>query len=439
MARRRALVSSAPPSAPPRRGRRRRVLRYERPFAHTLASNGERSRRPRSPPTAAARRYGLRHARRRRSSPAALPSTCCAPSASCTTAPRVAVRAARTRQLPEPPPTDDRDARAALDPSVLADVQATDLFSRHTDDAPSHAALALAGAPPPSTSASGRTARRTVAAVGGLPLSAPRRRVASVLLQMPFTLPFDSRLRVLRRWLSADREARLASILMGQPHNLITVRQRPPTARRARHSRPWLAAALAAARAVPRAGQPRGGWHRRGRCQGVLGRRAQGGLRPRARPLPPGGGRHLYPSPATERGRTYALYEFLGAILAKVLYEGPSRAAARPLLRLQAPGRTNTVADLRRSMPRSSTRSCSQEVRRRPRRPHAHFRDRAVRRRHPPRERAPSPSPRGDAIAVTAANRLEYVALVSHYRLTHSCVAHASTCCVASRVVPAAW
>lgn len=62
---------------------------------------------------------------------------------------------------------------------------------------------------------------------GGLPLSElpEARRVASVLLRMPYTIPFDSRLRVLRRWLSDDREERYASIMMGQTPFLITVRR----------------------------------------------------------------------------------------------------------------------------------------------------------------------------------------------------------------------
>ena len=62
---------------------------------------------------------------------------------------------------------------------------------------------------------------------GGLPLSElpEARRVASVLLRMPFTLPFEARLKVLRRWLSDDREERLSQMVFGQPPNVITVRR----------------------------------------------------------------------------------------------------------------------------------------------------------------------------------------------------------------------
>ena len=51
------------------------------------------------------------------------------------------------------------------------------------------------------------------------------RRVASLLLSMPFTLPFDSRLRILRRWLNQSREVLLAERIMGPPPNTITVRR----------------------------------------------------------------------------------------------------------------------------------------------------------------------------------------------------------------------
>jgi hypothetical protein len=62
---------------------------------------------------------------------------------------------------------------------------------------------------------------------GGLPLSElpEARRVASVLLRMPYTIPFDSRLRVLRRWLNDDREEREGMMLMGQLPFMITVRR----------------------------------------------------------------------------------------------------------------------------------------------------------------------------------------------------------------------
>ena len=46
-----------------------------------------------------------------------------------------------------------------------------------------------------------------------------------MLLSMPFTLPFDSRLRILRRWLNQSREVLLAERIMGPPPNTITVRR----------------------------------------------------------------------------------------------------------------------------------------------------------------------------------------------------------------------
>ena len=46
-----------------------------------------------------------------------------------------------------------------------------------------------------------------------------------MLLSMPFTLPFDSRLRILRRWLNQSREVLLAERMMGPPPNTITVRR----------------------------------------------------------------------------------------------------------------------------------------------------------------------------------------------------------------------
>jgi hypothetical protein len=62
---------------------------------------------------------------------------------------------------------------------------------------------------------------------GGLPLSEmpEARRVASLLLRMPFTLTFDSRLRVLRRWLSAERDERRDAMLLFQTPHVITVRR----------------------------------------------------------------------------------------------------------------------------------------------------------------------------------------------------------------------
>ena len=140
----------------------------------------------------------------------------------------------------------------------------------------------------------------------------------------------------------------------------------------------------------------------------------------------------------------YALYEFLGAILAKALYEGIlveipfAHFFVSKLL-----GRTNTVAD----MPsldatlfenlmfvkkyegdlEALTLTFAIEQ----------FVDDQL---AAPLRRQVALKPRGEALAVTPANRLEYVALVSHYRLNTQLRRPCDHLLRGfSEVVPAAW
>lgn len=133
----------------------------------------------------------------------------------------------------------------------------------------------------------------------------------------------------------------------------------------------------------------------------------------------------LYPNPAAPLRvpDAYALYEFLGAILAKTLYEGILvELPLAPFFVSRLLVRTNTVADmpsldraLYDSLMYVKRRASDEELL-----PLTlsfaveQFTDEAL-----PRgaRRQVALKPGGADIAVTAANRLEYVFLISHYRL----------------------
>jgi len=132
----------------------------------------------------------------------------------------------------------------------------------------------------------------------------------------------------------------------------------------------------------------------------------------------------LYPNPAAPLRveSAWGLYEFLGAVLAKTLYEGILvELPLAPFFVSKLLGRTNTVADLP-SMDQALydslmyvrnyeggdlealTLSFAVEQ----------FVDETL----PPEKRRQVPlKPNGENVPVTAANRLEYVFLVAHYRL----------------------
>lgn len=251
------------------------------------------------------------------------------------------------------------------------------------------------------------------------------KRVASLLLRMPFTLGFEQRLRVLRRWLASDREERLESMLFGEVPHMITVRREH-----------MLTDAHAALRGFGR--QLRSPLRVRflglddleeaGVGEGVakefLVDVLKAGFDPALGLFVSTSDGYLYPNPAAPLrvADAFALYEFLGAILAKTLYENILiELPLAPFFVSKLLGRTNTVADLP-SMDRalydslmfvkryekddleSLTLSFALEQ----------FADETL---PPEKRRQVSLRPDGANVAVTAANRLEYVFLVAHYRL----------------------
>merc|ERR1719421_574212 len=266
---------------------------------------------------------------------------------------------------------------------------------------------------------------------------------------MPFTLAFEQRLRVLRRWLHADREERLSAMLIGQTPHTITVRREH-----------LLADAHAALRGFGL--QLRSPLRVRflglddmeeaGVGEGVakefLVDVLKAGFDPSLGLFAATPDGTLYPNPAAPLRvpDAYALYEFLGAVLAKTLYEGI--LVELPLASFfvsKLLGRTNTVADLP-SMDRalydslmfvkrynsaddleSLTLSFAVEQ----------FTDESL---PPSYRRTVALKPGGADVPVTLANRLEYVFLVSHFRLNTQmrkpCDAFLRGF---SEVVPSAW
>ena len=175
-------------------------------------------------------------------------------------------------------------------------------------------------------------------------------RTASVLLRMPYTLPFDSRLRVLRRWLGADREDRLASLLMGVPPHVITVR-RDQLLGDAHAALKGTGLQLRSPLRVRFLGQDN--LEEAGIGEGVAKEFLVDVLKAGFDPAlglflaTPDG--TLYPNPAAPLRvpDALAMFEFLGAILAKVLYEGILvDLPLAPFFVSRLLGRTNTVADM---------------------------------------------------------------------------------------------
>jgi hypothetical protein len=187
---------------------------------------------------------------------------------------------------------------------------------------------------------------------GGLPLSElpEARRVASVLLRMPYTIPFDSRLRVLRRWLNDDREEREGMMLMGQLPFMITVR-REHLLRDAhvalRGLGPQLRSPLRV-RFLDSFGAEEAGLGV-GVAKEFLVDVLKAGFDPAFGLFASTPDGLIYPNPAAKLRveDAMSLYETLGAILAKALYEGI--LVELPLARFfvaRLLGRTNTIADM---------------------------------------------------------------------------------------------
>ena len=253
------------------------------------------------------------------------------------------------------------------------------------------------------------------------------RRVASVLVRMPFTLAFESRLRLLRRWLGADREERLNAMLIGQTPFTITVRREhllldAHAALRGRglQLRSPLRVKFLGLDDMEEAGV----------CEGVakefLVDVLKAGFDPKFGLFAETSEGTLYPNPAAHLRvpDAGALYEFLGAILAKSLYEGILvELPLAPFFVSKLLGRTNTVADLpsmdkalydslmfvkRYSGSDLEALTLSFAV--------EQYTDETL---PPELRRQVALRPNGEHIPVSNANRLEYVFLVSHYRLNH--------------------
>lgn len=187
---------------------------------------------------------------------------------------------------------------------------------------------------------------------GGLPLTElpEARRVASVLLRMPYTIPFDSRLRVLRRWLTDDREEREGMMMMGQLPFMITVR-REHLLRDAhvalRGLGPQLRSPLRV-RFLDSFGAEEAGLGV-GVAKEFLVDVLKAGFDPAFGLFASTPDGLIYPNPAAKLRVEDAtsLYETLGAILAKALYEGI--LVELPLARFfvaRLLGRTNSIAEM---------------------------------------------------------------------------------------------
>merc|ERR1719421_1977104 len=265
---------------------------------------------------------------------------------------------------------------------------------------------------------------------------------------MPFTLAFEQRLRVLRRWLHADREERLSAMLIGQTPHTITVRREH-----------LLADAHAALRGFGL--QLRSPLRVRflglddmeeaGVGEGVakefLVDVLKAGFDPDFGLFSVTDSGTLYPNPAAPLRVPDAagLYEFLGAILAKTVYEGILvELPLAPFFVSRLLGRTNTVADLP-SLDKalydslmfvkryegadleSLTLSFALEQ----------YTDETL---PPERRRQVALRPNGEHVPVTLLNRLEYVFLVAHYRLNTQLRKPSDALLRGfASVIPAAW
>merc|ERR1719421_392058 len=242
---------------------------------------------------------------------------------------------------------------------------------------------------------------------------------------MPFTLAFEQRLRVLRRWLHADREERLSAMLIGQTPHTITVR-REHLLTDAHAALKGFGLQLRSPLRVRFLGVDN--LEEAGLGEGVakefLVDVLKAGFDPALGLFAATPDGTLYPNPAAPLRvpDAYALYEFLGAVLAKTVYEGILLdLPLAPFFVSKLLGRTNTVADLP-SMDRalydslmfvkryegddleSLTLSFAVEQYADESLPQSARRQVALR-------------PGGADVPVTLANRLEYVFLVSHFRL----------------------
>ena len=301
-----------------------------------------------------------------------------------------------------------------MDPDLLQHVA-----SEGIDDAAAAvaAAAAAAGAGPSGIGVAGG-----VASASELPEA---RRVASVLLHMPFTLPFDARLRILRHWLLSSREAILAERMLGPPPNVITIRREHLLMDSYAELR-GLGSQMRQPLRVTFLGQQ--GLEEAGLGEGVakefLVELIREGFSPQTGLFCSGAEGTLFPNPAAHLrvGRdALPLFELLGAVLGKALYEGilvELPLAGFFLNRLL--GRTNTINDMPSLDPQlysslmflknfdgdfdSLALNFAVEE----------FTSDDV---PPAQRRQVELKPRGADIAVTRANRLEYIFCVARYRL----------------------
>ena len=273
------------------------------------------------------------------------------------------------------------------------------------------------------------------------------RRVASVLLRMPFTLPFDSRLRILRRWLNQSREVLLAERMMGPPPNTITVRREHLLEDSFAELR-GLGSQMRQPLRVNFIGDH--GLEEAGLGEGVtkefLVELIRAGFAPQLGLFCEGGEGTLFPNPAAQlRVREpLALFELLGAVLGKALYEGilvELPLATVFLNRLL--GRSNTLNDLPSLDPQLAKSllflksfdgdveglclSFALEQ----------FTGDDV---PPHQRRTVDLKPGGANVPVTRANRMEYIFLVARYRLNYQ-MHRASDAFLRgfSTVVPPSW
>jgi len=262
---------------------------------------------------------------------------------------------------------------------------------------------------------------------GGVPLSElpEARRVASLLLRMPFTLGFDQRLRVLRRWLAADRDERLSAMLIGQtPHNITVRREHLLTD--AHQALRGFGLQLRSPLRVTFLGLDN--LEEAGIGEGVtkefLVDVLKAGFDPALGLFATTTDGTIYPNPAAHLrvADAFGLFEFLGAVLAKTLYEGILvELPLAPFFVSKLLGRTNTVADLpsmdralydslmfvrRYDGPDLEALTLSFAI--------EQYADETL----PKEQRRQVPlRQNGEQVAVTAVNKLEYVFLVAHYRL----------------------
>jgi len=250
------------------------------------------------------------------------------------------------------------------------------------------------------------------------------------------------------RWLHADREERLSAMLFGQTPHTITVRREHLLADAHRELKGFglrlrspLRVKFLGIDDLEEAGLGEGV------AKEFLVDVLKAGFDPAFGLFSATPDGTLYPNPAAPLRipESTQLYEFLGAVLAKTLYEGILvELPLAPFFVSRLLGRTNTVADLP-YMDRglydslmfvkrydgadleNMTLSFAVEQ----------YTDETL---PPERRRQVALKPNGENVAVTLTNRLEYVFLVSHYRLNtqmrRPCDAFLRGF---GEVVPAAW